>query len=300
MFSSRAPPYAPPVSRSSASSPSLSDIRSTPRPTRTVSIPLRQLSVPDLNELDQQRPEPFRIPRPTVAAPRDIHLYQPGFGTPVPIRTPPPPPPIQYQIRPFYYQRVKDKRYVQEKPTGLCATCCSGGCGAFAASVYLLIVLALPAIKLVLGVLYRDECPLNKNIPLYMMVAGSAGIAVVLFLLLSSSCTYCRASIKARKITHGLMISTIGFARAMQILLAIFLFVWFFFGNVWVFGVRSLLQTQRNSDGNNGNYCHPVLYWPAFYILIFTYVIAVFVFIAKFCARLLCCGVCDLWKGAFS
>jgi hypothetical protein len=324
MFSSRTQFYAPSASRSTASSPSLSEIRSTPLPIRTSSVPLRQLIVTDLNEFNRsdsssRRTEPFRIPRPVFDLPplgrRNsdhrslpvVHLYQPEFNTPVPIRTPHSP--IQYQVRPVFYsqfspkkiiRRIKDKRYVQEKTPGLCATCCSGGCGAFAVIVYLLIVLALPTTKLVLGILYREECPLNKSIPLYMIVAGSAGIAIVLFLLLSSSCTYCRSSIKGRKGTHGLMIITIGFARGMQAVLAIFLFVWFFIGNFWIFSVRPNLQTERAINGNNNNYCHPVLYWPAFYILIFTYVITILICLTKFFARLVCCGACDLWKGAFS
>lgn len=328
MFSSRTQSYVPSASRSTASSPSFTDIRSTPLPIRTSSVPLRQLIVNDLNEFDRsdsssRRTEPFRIPRPVVNLSRPssfheqrhsnrrpvpiVHSYQPEFNTAVPIRTSHSP--IPYQIRPVFYsqfspkmiiRRIKDKRYVQEKTPGLCATCCSGGCGAFAVVIYLLIVLALPTTKLVLGILYREECPLNKSIPLYMIVAGSAGIAIVLFLLVSSSCTYCRSSIKGRKGTHGLMIITIGFARGMQAVLAIFLFVWFFIGNFWVFSVRPNLQTKRTINGNNDNYCHPVLYWPAFYILIFTYVITIFICLSKFFARLLCCGACDLWKGAFS
>ena len=318
MFFSR--PKFHPVSRASSSttsSPSLSDIR-----TRNSSYGLHQLSINDLNEIDSndrnhlpsRQRDPFRIPRPQLdlsrpsngnSSPSAIHIYPPAFDATLPAR----PIPVQYQFLPVSYQRfspktmirrMKDEGYVQEKPPGLCATCCSGGCGAFAVCIYLLFILALPTSKLVLGILYRDECPVNQNIPLYMIVSGSAGIAIVLFLLLSSSCTYCRSSIKAQKATHGLMIFSIAFGRGMQAVLAIFLFVWFFFGNVWVFSVRSRLRTVRSIDGNNENYCHPVLYWPAFYLLIFTYVASVFVCLMKFCARLFCCGACDIWKRAFS
>lgn len=324
MFSSRAQSHAPATS-SSASSPALSEIRSTRTRRRMSPQGVRELVVTNLNDIDGNfRPytlptqrEPYPIPRPIVRVssspsipnepiarrpPPELRPYPSAFNAPVPVR----PIPVQYQYRPISYQRlspramfhrVKDKHYVQEKPPGICATFCSGGCGAFAVSMYLLIVLALPTTKLVLGVVYRDECPLNRNIPLYMIVSGSAGIAIVLFLLLSSSCTYCRSSIKARKITHGLMIGTIGFARGMQVLLAIFLFVWFFFGNAWVFGVRDRLQTTRTMSGN---YCHPVLYWTAFYILIFTYVATVAICLVKFCAQFCFCGACSLWKGAFS
>ncbi|CAF1419895.1 unnamed protein product [Didymodactylos carnosus] len=40
-------------------------------------------------------------------------------------------------------------------------------------------------------------------------------------------------------------------------------------GNVWVFRVRPQLNT---TNSNSSNYCHPTLYWFAFWILILTYI----------------------------
>ena len=107
-----------------------------------------------------------------------------------------------------------------------------------------------------------------------MIVSGAAGLGIIFFLLLSSTCTFCRSSIQARKSTHQFMICTIALARGMQGVIAIFLFIWFFVGNFWVFGARYRVRTDRPDDTDN--YCQPVLYWFAFYVLIFTYIYAIF------------------------
>jgi hypothetical protein len=130
-----------------------------------------------------------------------------------------------------------------------------------------------------------------------MIVSGACGLAILLFLLLSSTCTYYRSSTLAKKSTHTFMIFTIAFARGMQGVLAVFLFIWFFVGNFWVFSVRQRVETDNS---NSTNYCQPGLYWFAFYVLIFTYVYALFMFFMKFCANFFCCGACDIWNRAFS
>jgi hypothetical protein len=279
-----------------------------------------------------QIPRPvLRIPRPSIHIPRNDSVWtldeRPTYVEEIPpvpnpplrtyiserpfyqiVRPPtPPPPPIQYQIVPAPFQpslpirafrRIKQKKYWQEKTPGLCTTLCSGGFATVAVLIYLMFALALPTAKLVLGILYINECPVNKNIPLYMIVSGACGLGIIFFLLLSSTCSFCRSSITARKSTHKFMICTTALARGMQGLLAIFLFIWFFIGNFWVFGARQRVQTTGPIDINN--YCNPALYWFAFYVLIFTYVYAIFVCFLKFCGNFFCCGACDIWKRAFS
>jgi hypothetical protein len=303
-----------------------------PNVRRSSPVALRQLVVHDLddtNPIDLSRQqEPFRIPRPNITIPNSSR-YPPtnnSVWTPYTLPTrvqeysPSPnpssrthlseqpfyqisPPPSPYQIvrvpfqRPSPIRRIKRNKYRQEKTPGLCTTLCTGGLGTLAVLIYLTIVLALPTTKLVLGILYINECPVNKNIPLYMIVSGACGLAIILFLLLSSTCTFCRSSTIARKPTHQCMIGTTAFARGMQGVLAIFLFIWFFIGNYWVFGARYLVRTDNSSDAN---YCKPALYWFAFYVLIFTYVYAMFICFMKFCVNFFCCGACEIWKRAFS
>jgi hypothetical protein len=292
----------------------------------------------DINSTDLNRSSSFRIPRPILTIPRPsiqiptddslwwtsderptyIEEFSPPLNpawrpyfpeqpfyqiTPPPT---PPPPPIQYQIVPIpsrrpspirVLRRIRTKKYFKEKTPGFCTTLCSGGAATCAALIYLTLVLALPVAKLVLGILYINQCPVNKYIPLYMIVSGACGLGIILFLLLSSTCTFYRSSTIARKSTHRFIIFTIAFARGMQGVLAIFLFIWFFIGNFWVFGARYSVRTDQPNDINN--YCQPGLYWFAFYALIFTYILAIFMCVFKFCGNFFCCGACDICKRAF-
>ncbi|CAF3338375.1 unnamed protein product [Rotaria sp. Silwood1] len=290
------------------------------------------------NQSSSRQEEVFRISRPTLNIPRSsiylpndnliwtpsvrpihvedlssspnstsrIHLFDQPFSQ---IAQPPipSPPSIQYQIvpipsaqpSPIYTLRhiKRKKKFKQERTPGLCTTLCSGGFGTFAALIYLSCCLALPVTKLALGIRYIKDCPVDNKIPLYMIVSGACGIGIILFLLLSSTCTFYRSSIVARKSTHKFMICTIAFARGMQGIIAIFLLIWFFVGNFWVFGARYRLQTNNPNDNN---YCHPVLYWFGFYVLIFTYVFAVILCFLRFCANFFCCRAHDIWKRAFT
>ncbi|CAF3633769.1 unnamed protein product [Rotaria socialis] len=233
-----------------------------------------------------------------------LHTHLPSPQPPPPL---PPPIPIQYQTGPPPFQRytripivhpIKQKKYSCERPPGLFTTLCAGGLNTVAAFIYLCFLLALPITKLVLGILYVNECPVNKNIPLYMIISGACGLAIVVLIFFTSACTYCRSMLNARKQTHGFIIFIIAFTRAVRGALAIFLFIWFLFGNIWVFNARYRVRTDKPNDTNN--YCHATLYWFAFYVLIFTYVYAICTCFLKFCVNFFCCGICDGFYKAFS
>lgn len=282
-----------------------------PRPILTIPRPL--IRVPTNHSLWTPSTRPTRI-EPIAQSPSPsfiTHHTERPFYQNLPVSPPPPPPPpipIHYQIGPppsfpqfvpiSMIHPAKQKKFAREIPPGLFATLSTGGFHTFAALIYLCLLLALPIIKLVFGILYATECPVNKNIPLYMIVSGACGLTLVLLLLLGSTCSYCRAAVNTKKSTHRLMICTIALARGLQGALAIFLFIWFFFGNVWIFSVRYRVRTDRAYDRNN--YCHPTLYSFAFYVLIFTYIYAIFTCCFKFCLNFFCCGACDIWSRAFS
>jgi hypothetical protein len=290
----------------SSSSRRIDSIR-IPRP--VLPIPHASIHIPrdnsrwTLNRRPIYAEEFSTLPNPTLRT----HVSERPFYQIVPPPTPPPPPPpIQYQFVPIPLQRpspiyrlrrIRQKKYFKEKTPGLCTTLCTGGFGTIAVLIYLLFAFALPTTKLVLGIVYANDCPVNKNIPLYMIVSGACGLGILLFLLLSSACTFYRSSTLAKKSTHKFMICTIALARGMQGVIAVFLFIWFFVGNAWVFSVRQRVQTDNS---NSTNYCQPGLYWFAFYVLIFTYVYAIFMCFMKFCANFFCCGACDIWNRAFS
>ncbi|CAF1420465.1 unnamed protein product [Adineta steineri] len=210
--------------------------------------------------------------------------------------------PIQYQIQRYapipVTRSKKQQKSRRERPPGLFTTLFTGGFSTISVLIYLIFLLSLPIAKLVLGILYMKECPVNRNIPLYMIVAGACGLTLVILLLLSSACTLCRSTANTKKPYHCLMICTISLARGLQGVIGIFLFIWFLFGNIWIFNARVRVRTDKPNDINN--YCHPTLYWFAYYILIFTYIYAFLTCCIKFCLNCFCCGAFNEWHKAFS
>jgi len=284
-----------------------------PRPMLT--LPHPAIHVPTNNSLWTSNVRPLRRRQDSrSSSPSLIHTERPLYQNLPPVPTPPPPPippvpPIstRYQIGssppfqqfiPIAIARPIKQKYLREKPPGLFTTLCAGGFNTLIVLLYLSFLLALPIAKLVVGILYVKECPVNKNIPLYLIVSGACGLAIAIFLLLSSACTYYRSIAYANKSTHGFIICTIAFSRGIQGALGIFLFIWFLFGNVWVFTVRYRVRTDKSNDLNN--YCDPTLYSFAFYVIIFTYVYAIFTCCIKFCINFFCCGAFDTWHKAFS
>jgi hypothetical protein len=287
-----------------------------PRPVLTIPRPI--IHVPTNSSLWTPDVRPTRIQHTSRSSSPFLitqHSERPLYQN-LPL-TPPPPSslplipsiPTQYHIRPTppsfqqfipipIVRPIKPKKYLREKPPGLFTTLSAGGFNTLAVLIYLSFLFALPIVKLVLGILYVGDCPINRNIPLYMIVSGACGLAIVILLLLSSAGTYCRSISNAKKSSHGFLICTAALARGMQGALAIFLFIWFFFGNIWVFTAGYRVRTDKPNDINN--YCHPTLYWFAFYILIFTYTYAIFTCCIKFCVNFFCCGAFDGWHKAFS
>ena len=286
-----------------------------PRPMLTITCP--KIDVPTNDSLWIPYASPMRGQQSSISSSSPLvsrHSEQPLYqnlplrpSLPLPPLPPLPPIPNHYQVDspPIYRlapipvtRPVKQRKCTHEKPSGLFTTLSAGGLYTLAGLIYLSFLVALPVTKLVLGILYVKECPVNKNIPLYMIISGACGLAIVILLLLSSACTFCRSMSNANNLAHRLTICTIALARGVQGAIAIFLFIWFLFGNVWVFNAQYRVRTDRPNDTNN--YCHPVLYWFAFYVLIFTYVYAVFTCCVKFCVNFFCCGACDTWYKAFS
>lgn len=234
---------------------------------------------------------------------------RPRIPPPPPSPPPLPPPliPTQYQIGPPPFKRQtpiritqvkRHKKYLHEKPPGLFTTLCAGGFTTVLALLYLCFLLALPIVKLVIGSLYEKQCPVNKNIPLYVIISGACGLSIAVLILFTSACAYYRSSLKARKRTHGFIIFIIAISRGLRGFITLFLFIWFFVGNIWVFNARYRVRTDKPNDANN--YCHPTLYWFAYYGIIFTYIYAIFICCIKFCINFCCCGVCDGFAKAFS
>jgi len=147
--------------------------------------------------------------------------------------------------------------------------------------IALCIILIVPILQLSIGLTYMSQCPVNRLIPIYLIVTGACGIGSIgltIMMVVSFICCIKQNSI-AGSCINGCIIGVILF---IIFLTSFFLFAWFIVGNVWVFGAKNKVSFNENSS----DYCHPILYQFAFWIIIVTYIMIV----VSCC--LSCCRAC--------
>ncbi|CAF0967707.1 unnamed protein product [Rotaria magnacalcarata] len=132
----------------------------------------------------------------------------------------------------------------------------------------LCVLLVIPILQLAIGASYRDQCTINSNIPVYLIVTGACGMAtIILTLVLVAGFIFV---IKRQSVAGTFVMGCITVFIMMFIsLMSFFLFIWFIVGNVWIFGAKKNVQYDNPAASN---YCHRTLYQFAFAILIISYV----------------------------
>lgn len=119
-------------------------------------------------------------------------------------------------------------------------------CGSAVAIVCVAVVLAFMVAEIGVGAAYLHDCPAQRLIPIYLVVAGVFGTVKGLGLIMHSA------------------IHPIDWA------LNVFLFAWFICGNVWVYGLKG---EWVSSPSTAGNFCDPTLYHFAFWMVTLTYIL---------------------------
>ncbi|CAF2346690.1 unnamed protein product [Rotaria sp. Silwood2] len=123
----------------------------------------------------------------------------------------------------------------------------------------------IPLIKLIIGIYYKGDCPIDQRIPTYMVVSGACGLALTGLAILLSITFMCFVSDSTT--LNVLASCSLCLSVLATIIISIFLFIWFIIGCVWVFGIHDEVQFD---DRWKSNYCEPVLYKAAFALLIIT------------------------------
>ncbi|GFR13294.1 uncharacterized protein TNCT_443041 [Trichonephila clavata] len=114
---------------------------------------------------------------------------------------------------------------------------------------------------LIMGSLYKNDCKIQPNLPMYLIVAGALGtlqhfIAIWTKYLPRESQGPCKNC-----------------CRVIDSLLHLFLTIWFVLGCIWVYGVYSEVEYR---DTTRDEYCHQTVYLFAFWILNFSFMILAF------------------------
>ena len=100
-----------------------------------------------------------------------------------------------------------------------------------------------------LGAKYKDDCPVENMIPIYLIVGGSAG-------LLS---TFCACVVEYRA-DHEI--------KQLCRLVLLPLFAWFIAGNVWIYKNYE----PNYTDPESPYFCHKTLYLFAFWVITSYYI----------------------------
>ncbi|XP_020917528.1 transmembrane protein 272 [Exaiptasia diaphana] len=129
----------------------------------------------------------------------------------------------------------------------------------------------LNGLLIVLGAKYKDDCPVEKYIPIYLIVGGSFGI-------FRNFCSLCK-----RGKQHG---SSNGEEESkhnpVEAIVDCFLLAWFIAGNVWIYS-----NYKPSWIPGEKNYCNKTLYLFAFWLTNTTYIM-----IGVTCVCLCCAGIC--------
>lgn len=139
-----------------------------------------------------------------------------------------------------------------------------------AVTIFMGIMLAVPIAMVVIGSIYVNDCPAEKMIPIYLIVAGACYIVKNLIDLCG------RARSREDQDQHGNTPSN-GLSR----LLGCFLLGFFIAGNVWIYR-----NYPPDSDMESPHYCNPVVYYFAFWITTLVYIFCAFTCLCLCCAAL--------------
>ena len=123
------------------------------------------------------------------------------------------------------------------------------------------------------GAKYKNDCPIEEKIPIYLIVAGAVGV----FRNLISLCQRAKKSDRDGEEEEKKR-------NPVESILDCFLFAWFICGNVWIY--HNYKEVTYN-DSSSPSYCNETLYLFAFWITTATYIL-----IGVMCCCVCCVGVC--------
>jgi hypothetical protein len=161
-------------------------------------------------------------------------------------------------------------------------------------TVILIILMAIPVTMIVTGGYFIDECPVEKMIPIWLIVFGGLAIVKNLSTLFQRIKSIKQSSDKV--VTNGGHSSsgssssspssniTSTLLSVFDSFLTLFLFIWFICGNIWVYSNYKVQQWQDRE--NQETYCNGLCYLYAFVSITSIYAL---IWLACF---IFCCTVC--------
>lgn len=159
-------------------------------------------------------------------------------------------------------------------------------------NIWLLLITSIPLSGIIIGFLFRYDCPLERFIAIWEIINGSMTIVFLFFVYVtkhhSTKQTFVHRLIA--RIQHRTWTSFV--IDQLKILCIFFLFTWFICGNVsypcpfvrsvtfpeilfqiWTYSHYSEVQYEKSLNSTNSLYCHRILYLHAFSYMTTVYIL---------------------------
>ncbi|KAK6466435.1 transmembrane protein 272-like [Huso huso] len=140
-----------------------------------------------------------------------------------------------------------------------------------------IIATALPIAQIAIGSLYRNDCPVQPYIPIYLIVSG----VFVLVLDLVSCVPQGQGGEEGATFCRNLI-------NTWNSLASLFLFIWFITGNVWIY---SIYEPSYSPGSQETKYCNKTLYLFAFWSTTLVYIIVGVMLLGGCCFMLCMCAL---------
>ncbi|XP_019639223.1 PREDICTED: uncharacterized protein LOC109481161 [Branchiostoma belcheri] len=139
------------------------------------------------------------------------------------------------------------------------------------------VLMVVPAAMVAMGALslYLQDCPIERMIPIYLLVFGCFALLKSLISLFVRCRNHWDNESEKNARTNPV-----------EGLISWFLFAWFIAGNYWIYSVYT---TVNMTDPADANYCQPILYQFAFWVTTAMYIVVGLCVLTVFCC---CCTVC--------
>lgn len=180
-------------------------------------------------------------------------------------------PPPSYES---LFGQIKDAREKSSGSTDFLKNVCIIIFSTIGFTIFIGILLMIPVSMIVVGALNLNHCPLERFIPIWLVVAGSVSAFMQLISI--------GKKIKARcdGVEESEIEESSSFLNGFNGLVGCFNIAWFFAGNVWVYRAYA---PNTNPVLHPLNYCDYTTYYFAFWIITTAYIILAFI---------CCCSCC--------
>jgi len=172
-------------------------------------------------------------------------------------------------------EQLKDARNTKSTLSAADKLCLVFG-GTIWATIVLLVLCGIPIAMIVIGATHLNDCPIERFIPIWLIVAGSFAT----FNGLSTFFARVRAHWNKSEEVPWELTPCDG-------LIGCFLIIWFICGTVWVF----MSYGNLSEDPASLSYCDPMVYEFAFWIIVFAYCF-LWLGVLGWCCCRLCCSTC--------